>query len=69
MIEQDQVDVIDRMEVEDKLQRLKGLITDRLSDREREIHSDAVWSFEWSGDYAAGDRPQAWHFQKLCVQN
>jgi RNA polymerase sporulation-specific sigma factor len=37
VIEQDQVDVIDRMEVEDKLQRLKGLITDRLSDREREI--------------------------------
>lgn len=37
VIEQDQVDVIDRMEVEDKLQRLKGLIADRLSDREREI--------------------------------
>ncbi|MDE6406363.1 MAG: RNA polymerase sporulation sigma factor SigK [Lachnospiraceae bacterium] len=37
VIEQDQVDVIDRMEVEDKLHRLKGLITDRLSDREREI--------------------------------
>lgn len=37
VIEQDQVDVIDRMEVEDKLHRLKGLITERLSDREREI--------------------------------
>lgn len=37
VIEQDQVDVIDRMEVEDKLQRLKGLIADRLSDREKEI--------------------------------
>lgn len=37
VIEQDQVDVIDRMEVEDKLHRLKGMITDRLSDREREI--------------------------------
>lgn len=37
VIEQDQVDVIDRMEVEDKLHRLKGLITDRLSDREQEI--------------------------------
>ncbi len=37
VIEQEQVDVIDRMEVEDKLHRLKGLITDRLSDREQEI--------------------------------
>lgn len=37
VIEQDQVDVVDRMEVEDKLHRLKGLITERLSDREREI--------------------------------
>ncbi len=37
VIEQEQADVIDRMEVEDKLHRLKGLITDRLSDREREI--------------------------------
>ena len=37
VIEQDQVDVSDRMEVEDKLHRLKGLITDRLSDREQEI--------------------------------
>lgn len=37
VIEQDQVDVIDRMEVEDKLHRLKGLINDRLSDREKEI--------------------------------
>ena len=37
IIEQEQVDVVDRMEVEDKLQRLKGLVADRLSDREREI--------------------------------
>ena len=37
IIEQEQVDVVDRMEVEDKLQRLKGLVDDRLSDREREI--------------------------------
>ena len=37
VIEQDQVDVVDRMEVEDKLHRLKTLITERLSDREREI--------------------------------
>ncbi len=37
IIEQDQVDVVDRMETEDKLQRLKGLIAERLSDREREI--------------------------------
>lgn len=37
VIEQEQVDVVDRMEVEDKLHRLKGLIADRLSDREREI--------------------------------
>lgn len=37
VIEQEQVDVIDRMEVEDKLKRLKSLITDRLSDREKEI--------------------------------
>ena len=37
IIEQDQVDVIDRMEAEDKLKRLKGLVFDRLSDREREI--------------------------------
>lgn len=37
IIEQDQVDVVDRMEAEDKLKKLKGLVTDRLSDREREI--------------------------------
>lgn len=37
IIEQDQVDVIDRMEAEDKLSRLSGLIHERLSDREREI--------------------------------
>ena len=37
IIEQDQVDVIDRMEAEDKLSRLSGLIHDKLSDREREI--------------------------------
>ena len=37
IIEQDQVDVIDRMEAEDKLSRLSGLIHDTLSDREKEI--------------------------------
>lgn len=37
IIEQDQVDVIDRMEAEDKLSRLSGLIHERLNDREREI--------------------------------
>lgn len=37
VIEQDQVDVVDRMEVEDRLHRLGGLIGDRLSAREREI--------------------------------
>ncbi|MCM1121027.1 MAG: RNA polymerase sporulation sigma factor SigK [Eubacterium sp.] len=37
IIEQDQVDVIDRMEAEDKLSRLSGLIHEKLNDREREI--------------------------------
>ena len=37
IIEQDQVDVIDRMEAEDKLGRLSGLIHNTLNDREREI--------------------------------
>lgn len=37
VIEQEQADVIDRMEVEDRLGRLKGLIGDRLTGREREI--------------------------------
>ena len=37
IIEQDQVDVVDRMEAEDKLSRLSGLIHDKLNDREREI--------------------------------
>ena len=37
IIEQDQIDVIDRMEAEDKLSRLSGLIHDTLNDREREI--------------------------------
>ena len=37
IIEQDQVDVIDRMEAEDRLSRLSGLIHDTLNDREREI--------------------------------
>ncbi len=37
IIEQDQIDVIDRMEAEDKLSRLSGLIHDKLNDREREI--------------------------------
>ncbi len=37
IIEQDQDDVIDRMETADKLSRLAGLIRNTLSDREREI--------------------------------
>jgi RNA polymerase sporulation-specific sigma factor len=37
VIEQEQIDVVDRMEVEDRLKALTGLICDRLSDREREI--------------------------------
>lgn len=37
VIEQEQTDVVDRMEVEDRLKRLKGLIGERLSGREREI--------------------------------
>ncbi|MCH5258955.1 MAG: RNA polymerase sporulation sigma factor SigK [Lachnospiraceae bacterium] len=37
IIEQDQIDVIDRMEAEDKLSRLSGLIHAALNDREREI--------------------------------
>ncbi len=37
VIEQEQTDVVDRMEVEDRLKRLKGLITERLTGREREI--------------------------------
>ena len=37
IIEQDQIDVVDRMEAEDKLSRLSGLIHDTLNDREREI--------------------------------
>lgn len=37
VIEQEQTDVVDRMEVEDRLKRLKGLIGDRLTGREREI--------------------------------
>lgn len=37
VIEQEQTDVVDRMEVEDRLKRLKGLIGERLTDREREI--------------------------------
>ena len=37
IIEQDQIDVVDRMEAEDKLGRLSGLIHDKLNDREREI--------------------------------
>lgn len=69
VIEQDQVDVVDRMEVEDKLHRLTDLIADRLSDREREIIIFAVRPWERQRDYPAGNRPQAWHFQKLCIQN
>lgn len=37
VIEQEQTDVVDRMEVEDRLARLKGLIGERLTGREREI--------------------------------
>lgn len=37
VIEQEQVDVIDRMEVEERLGRLSGLIRERLSERERAI--------------------------------
>ena len=37
VIEQEQTDVVDRMEVEDRLKRLKGLIDERLTGREREI--------------------------------
>ena len=37
IIEQEQVDVVDRMEAENKLSRLSGLIHDKLNEREREI--------------------------------
>lgn len=37
VIEQEQTDVVDRLEVEDRLARLKGLIDERLTGREREI--------------------------------
>lgn len=37
VIEQEQIDVVDRMEVEDKLSRLTDMIHDKLNDREREI--------------------------------
>ncbi len=37
VIEQEQTDVVERMEVEDRLRRLAGLIGERLTDREREI--------------------------------
>ena len=37
IIEQDQIDVVDRMETQDRLRRLAGLIHDTLDDREREI--------------------------------
>ena len=37
IIEQEQVDVVDRLEAENRLSRLSGLIHDRLSEREREI--------------------------------
>ncbi len=37
IIEQEQVDVVDRLEEENKLSRLPGLIRDRLNEREREI--------------------------------
>ncbi len=37
VLEQDQVDVVERMEVEDKLSRLTDMIHERLNDREQEI--------------------------------
>lgn len=37
VIEQEQVDVVDRMEVEDKLSRLNDMIHEKLNDREQEI--------------------------------
>jgi RNA polymerase sporulation-specific sigma factor len=37
VIEQEQTDIVDRMEVEDRLSHLAGLISDRLTAREREI--------------------------------
>lgn len=37
VIEQEQIDVVDRMEVEDKLSRLTDMIHERLNDREQEI--------------------------------
>jgi RNA polymerase sporulation-specific sigma factor len=37
VIEQDQVDVVDKMEVEDRLSHLAGLIRENLNAREREI--------------------------------
>lgn len=37
IIEQEQVDVVDRMEVEERLGRLSGLIHERLSEREQAI--------------------------------
>lgn len=37
IIEQEQVDVVDRLEEENKLSRLPGLIRDRLNEREQEI--------------------------------
>ena len=37
VIEQEQVDVVDRLETESKLSRLSGLIHDTLNEREREI--------------------------------
>ena len=37
VIEQEQVDVVDKMEVEDKLSRLGDMIHEKLNDREKEI--------------------------------
>lgn len=37
VIEQEQVDVVDRLEVEDKLSRLNDMIREKLNDREQEI--------------------------------
>ena len=67
VIEQDQVDVIDRMDVE-------AAQTERYDHRQtlgqgEGNYFDALRSFERTGDHPAGDRSQTRHFQKLCVQN
>ena len=44
IIEQEQVDVVDRMEAQSKLSRLSGLIHERLTERERGDYHAAVWT-------------------------